>query len=208
MAGQTGGAGGVKSFITAALLLFALCFMYSHIAEIERATADLTMPNVSTVAGATHSVERVNQLARSQYNSQQEQNTWEMSACAAAATTVVLNYYGGNYRVHDILQVMIANGDISGAGLLTHAGLAHTAAHYDFHAVLNEEDTLDHVIAVANSGKPVIVNWPPDRLNGGHFVVVTGGNSSTVFVADSSSYNYTDMPREQFLSFWGEPGFS
>lgn len=181
----------MKSFITIALLLFGLWFVYSQLPQ-----------------AATGRVERVNQLSLAQYNSPAEYQQWWPSACSAAATTVVLNRYGGNYRVHDVLQVMIANGDISGAGLLTHAGLAHTAAHYGFNALLNEQDTLTHVIAVANSGKPVIVNWPPDRFQGGHFVVVTGGNDSTVFLADSSSYNYPSLSRAKFLSFWGEPGFS
>jgi ABC-type bacteriocin/lantibiotic exporter with double-glycine peptidase domain len=199
----------MKSLFTIALLLFALWFVYTHLAEIERATTGLTIPNISAQTSAVHSVQRVNQLSLSQYNSPAEQADWELSACAPAATTAVLNYYGGNYRVHDVLQVMIKNGDISAdSGLQTHSGLAHTASRYHFNAVLNEADTLDHVIVVANEGKPVIVNWPPSRFNGGHFVVVTGGNASTVFLADSSSYNYPSLSRAKFTSFWGEPGFS
>src|SRR2546427_7318363 len=46
------------------------------------------------------------------------------------------------------------------------------------------------VINTANSGKPVIVGFPPDRYAGGHLLVVIGGDSTNVYLADSSSWNH------------------
>src|SRR5437660_1015419 len=66
--------------------------------------------------------------------------------------------------------------------------------------------SLDNVIDIANHGRPVIVSWPPARYAGGHLLVVTGGNSKYVYLADSSSYNYHSLSRSKFLSWW--EGFS
>ena len=60
----------------------------------------------------------------------------------------------------------------------------------------------DQIIAVANSGKPVIVSFPPDRYAGGHLLVVTGGNSNIVKLADSSLWNRKVLSRAQFLNWW------
>jgi hypothetical protein len=49
---------------------------------------------------------------------------------------------------------------------------------------------------------PVIVGFPPDRYPGGHLLVVTGGNSTTVFLADSSIWNLHSLSRARFLSYW------
>ncbi|HLL80243.1 MAG TPA: hypothetical protein VKT25_12125, partial [Ktedonobacteraceae bacterium] len=66
--------------------------------------------------------------------------------------------------------------------------------------------SLDQVIAVANSGRPVIVSFPPYKYDGGHLLVVVGGNSSLVYLADSSAYNRTQLTHAQFMNWWG--GFS
>jgi hypothetical protein len=152
-------------------------------------------------------VTRIDQNDSAQYVSVADYKRWSPSACSAAAITAVFNYYGNTHTLAQVLKTEIDNGDIaSNAGLLTHEGIAHTATSYNFNATLNESDNLDNVIATANAGHPVIVNWPPDRFSGGHFVVVRGGNADTVYLADSSSYNYPSLPRATFLGYWA--GFS
>jgi predicted double-glycine peptidase len=58
------------------------------------------------------------------------------------------------------------------------------------------------VINTANTGKPVIVSFPPDRYAGGHLLVVTGGDSNNVYLADSSLWNRRVLTRGQFLQWW------
>jgi len=150
---------------------------------------------------------RLSQLDPAQYASSAEYATWAFSACSAAAMTEVLNAYGGHFRIHDILAVEAQRGDITPSlGLVSPGGIADTVAQYGFQASWGFSLTLDQVIAIANQGAPVIVGFPPQRYAGGHILVVTGGTSAAVSVADSSGHDYTVLARGQFLQWWG--GFS
>jgi len=156
---------------------------------------------------ASQSLVRLSQLDPGQYNSTQEYNRWAYSACSAAAMTEVINAYGHHYRVTDILKVEAQIGEITPElGLVEEVGIARTVARFGFKTAWGHNLSLDNVIDIANHGRPVIVGWPPDRYAGGHLLVVTGGNSNYVYLADSSSYNYHSLSRTKFLSWW--EGFS
>jgi len=156
---------------------------------------------------ASKSLVHLSQLDPGQYNSTQEYNRWAYSACSAASMTVVINAYGHHYRVTDILKVEAQIGEITPElGLVEEVGIARTVARFGFKTAWGHNLSLDKVIDVANHGRPVIVGWPPARYAGGHLLVVTGGNSNYVYLADSSSYNYHSLSRHKFLSWW--EGFS
>src|SRR5579859_6664479 len=160
-----------------------------------------------TYIGASKALIRLSQLDPAQYDSSAEYNTWAYSACSAAALTVVINSYGHNYRVTDILKVESQIGEITPQlGLLEDAGIQRTAARFNFQTAWGHNLSLDQIIATANRGHPVIVSFPPDRYAGGHLLVVIGGNASTVYLADSSRYNRHSLSREQFSQWW--EGFS
>jgi soluble lytic murein transglycosylase-like protein len=63
-------------------------------------------------------------------------------------------------------------------------------------------ESLDSIIATANSGEPVIVSFPPNRWQGGHILVLRGGDDSTVWLADSSQYDFEHISRTKFLTYW------
>lgn len=161
---------------------------------------------------ASESLVRISQLDPGQYASQSEFETWAYSACSAAAMTEVLNAYGLHLHIHDVLQVestLIMPGSSPPTayitpqlGLMQDAGISATMQHFGFHTTWGEHWTLDQVLAAANSGTPVIVSWPPDRYAGGHIVVVTGGNSHTITLADSSSWDRQTISVAQFLTWW------
>jgi hypothetical protein len=130
---------------------------------------------------------RIGQLDPGQYASSQEYRTWAYSTCSTAAMTEVANYYGGHYRITDLLVVEFSIGAITPEqGLLEDAGIAWTMAHFGFVTSWGYGWTLDQVVELANQGTPVIVAFPPSRYPGGHLLVVTGGDGSQVLVADSS----------------------
>ena len=157
--------------------------------------------------GASQSLNRLSQLDLAQYQSQQEYNTWAYSACSAASLTEVINAYGHHYRITNILQVEARIGEITPQlGLLREAGIQHTAQQFGFTTTWGHNLNLDQVIAAAKRGTPVIVSFPPDRYPGGHILVVRGGDSTNVLLADSSLHNRTQLSRANFLSFW--EGFS
>jgi ABC-type bacteriocin/lantibiotic exporter with double-glycine peptidase domain len=120
--------------------------------------------------------------------------------------TEVMNYYGKSLRITDVLQAeREAQAITPQLGLLEESGIIRTVEHFGFRATIDHTHTLDQVIALANAGMPIIVSIPPGRsplLAGGHVLVVTGGNASEVFLADSSSYNMHALSRQRFLFLW------
>jgi hypothetical protein len=82
------------------------------------------------------------------------------------------------------------------------AELPPKMSHFSFVTSWGYSRTLVQVVALANGGTPVIVAFPPSRYPGGHLLVVTGGDSSRVLVADSSIYNRTSFSRMRFLELW------
>ncbi len=157
--------------------------------------------------GASKALVRLGQLDPGQYDTSAQYNTWAYSTCSAAAMTEVINAYGYHYRIADILKVESGLGEITPAlGLLEDVGIQRTVAQFGFKTIWGYSLSLDQIIDIANHGRPVIVSFPPSRYPGGHLVVVTGGNTSYVNLAESSLYDRHALTRTQFMQWWG--GFS
>lgn len=153
--------------------------------------------------GASQALKRISQLDPGQYSSTAEFNTWAYSACSAAAMTEIINAYGHNYDITNILTVEANLHQISSQlGLLSGHGIDLTVERFGFKTYWPSNPSLDEIIQIANSGRPVMVGFPPSRWNGGHLLIVRGGNSQNVFLADSSSYNMTSLTRQQFMKYW------
>ena len=187
--------------------IYALNFVLPHQALINLITFNLNIPvkttNLPTNFNATQKLMRLSQLDPAQYNSTQEFQSWAYSACSTASMTEVFDSYGRHYRITDVLKIEAQIGEITPQlGLLEDIGIQRTAARFGFNTQWGHNLSLDQIIAVANSGKPVIVSFPPDRYAGGHLLVVTGGNSSIVKLADSSLWNRKVLSRAQFLNWW------
>src|SRR6266480_6045892 len=162
----------------------SLCYLYnasfpSSIASYitKPYTPPLQLPQGS--AGASKALKHLAQLDPSQYSSEQEYNVWSASACSATAMTEVINAYGHNYRITDILHAEISQSAISAKlGLLELEGIDLTVAQFGFSTAQLSKAPLDSVISVANNGWPVIVNFPPSGdWPLGHCLVVTCGSS-------------------------------
>ncbi len=152
---------------------------------------------------ASKSLVRLSQLDPTQYVSSQQFSMWAYSACSTTSLTEVLDAYGRHFRIADVLKVEAGIGEITPQlGLLDEAGIQKTAAQFGFNTTWGHNLSLDQIIAIANQGRPVIVSFPPDRYAGGHLLVVTGGNSSIVKLADSSLWNWQSLSRAQFLQWW------
>jgi ABC-type bacteriocin/lantibiotic exporter with double-glycine peptidase domain len=157
------------------------------------------------IAGASKALKRLAQLDPNQYSSEQEYSLWAASACSTAAITEVINAYGHNYRISDILHIEIGQSVISPElGLLKLSGIDRTVTQFGFSTAQLNNAPLDSILSVANNGWPIIVDFPPSRdWSTGHFLVVTGGDSSSIFLADSSSSNITSLSHQRFLQDWG-----
>ena len=174
-------------------------FSYAQFTSTDIQTAAHLDPNVN----ASQQLVRISQLDPAQYNSSSEFNTWAYSACSAAAMTEVFDAWGRHFRVTDVLTVEARIGAITpDLGLLDPSGVQQTAAQFGFKTTWGNSWSLDSVINTANSGRPVIVSFPPDRYAGGHILVVTGGDSTYVYLADTSLWNRHSLSRDQFLNWW------
>lgn len=166
-------------------------------------TNDIQAAAHVTALNASQQLVRISQLDPAQYSSNAEWNTWAYSACSTAAMTEVFDAYGRHYRITDVLAVEAQIGAITPQmGLLDPSGIQQTATQFGFKTNWGNSWTLDQVISTANSGKPVIVGFPPDRYAGGHILVVIGGDSTYVYLADSSLWNRRALTQGQFLQWW------
>ncbi|HVU70572.1 MAG TPA: C39 family peptidase [Ktedonobacteraceae bacterium] len=196
------------------IALFALNGWAGQVFQTIRTTAISTSPQFMTSIlnpaaqhganfNASKALVRISQLDANEYASQSEYDTWAYSACSAASMTEVLNSYGHHYRITDVLKVESAIGEITPElGLVENVGIANTAAKFGFQTTWGNNWTLDQVKSYANAGHPVIIGWPPARYDGGHIVVVTGGSSAYVYLADSSLWNRQVLTNAQFLQWW------
>jgi hypothetical protein len=175
--------------------------------ETSSSVATTGRPVATSERNASLALQRLNQLDCGQYASQDECALWASSACSTAAITEVINSYGYHFRLADILQQEVAARAITPQlGLLDDQGIERTAARFGFTTDWGYRRSYEQVIAAANTGMPVIVSWPPARYAGGHLVVVIGGDSTSVRLADSSRYHRTSLSRAQFMRWWA--GFS
>jgi len=187
--------------------IYALNLVLPHQVLLNLLLSDLNTPakttNQPSNVQTSQNLTRLSQLDPAQYNSTQEFKLWAYSACSTASMTEVFDSYGRHYRISDVLKVEAQIGEITPqSGLLEDIGIQRTAARFGFKTTWGHNLSLDQIIAVANNGKPVIVSFPPDRYAGGHLLVVTGGNSNTVNLADSSLWNRRALSRAQFLNWW------
>jgi hypothetical protein len=188
-----------------AILWFALS-SYGQAAGPQMA-ASPAFDQATGVPTASARLERISQLDPGQYSSQQDYRLWSLSACSTAAMTEVINAYGHHYRIADVLKVEAALGEITPTlGLVEDSGIARTMAKFPFKTAWGYSLLYDQVVAIANLGEPVVVSWPPSRYPGGHLVVVVGGTSQSISIADSSLYNRHSLSRAQFMAWWA--GFS
>lgn len=210
----------LRTYVSLSLLLMVLATFF-----IQRGLSDGTLQNLSkglsffgstqysandiqtaahvTQVNVSQQLTRISQLDPAQYSSNAEWNTWAYSACSTAAMTEVFDAYGRNFRITDVLKVEAQIGAITPQlGLLDPSGIQQTAKQFGFKTNWGNSWTLDQVITTANSGKPVIVDFPPDRYAGGHLLVLRGGDSNYVYMADSSLWNHRALTHDQFLQWW------
>jgi len=157
-----------------------------------------------TVSDASTALVRLNQTDPAQYSNQSEYQTWWQSTCSAAAMAEVINAYTGQHlHVADVLHTELQVGAISASqGLLSGRGIDATMARFGFETQTLSNPTVAQIIAIANSGDPVIVAFPPSTGQGGHILVVTGGTATTVKLADSSHLDMQSMTWNQFEGYW------
>ena len=140
------------------------------------------------------------------YNSQAQFNQWWGSACSAAVLAEVLTAYGvPNATIGKMIDEL--GSDISTRyGLMTYDGFNKVAQKHGFRAdiYVDRHLTYHQMQYLTNTlGLPVIVNVRATSgyyhyLSGGHFLVMTGGDSKSIRLVDSSLYYIKSLPLGTF----------
>lgn len=151
---------------------------------------------------ASQRIVRVNSADRDQYYNDYQWQVWSFSSCSGISLEEVMDSYGRHYIAADILQVELNMGvwNVYDGLVGGEPSMAKIANYFGFKASPNPPRTLQALLALANKGYPVIVGEP------GHIFVVRGGDSSHVFVVDSSPNDMTTLTYAQFTALWN--GFS
>jgi predicted double-glycine peptidase len=140
------------------------------------------------------------------YDSVDQFNQWWGSACSAAVLAEVLSAYGvQNATIGRMIDEL--GPDISTQwGLTTYEGFNKVAQQHGFRAdiYVDRHLTYHQMQYLTNTlGLPVIVNVRATTgyyhyLSGGHFLVMTGGDSKSVRLVDSSLYYIKSLPLGTF----------
>lgn len=159
-------------------------------------------PNSISGTGGTHKVVWLDSGARSEYNNDLEWLVWSWSSCSGDSMAMVFNAYGKHLNIGDVLETEYNLGVWTPSlGILGDYGFTKTGDYYGFNTSISYSRTLQQIIDLANSGTPVIVGAPM------HILVLTGGDSQYVYLADPSPHNYKRLTRNQF-QYGGFDGFS
>ncbi|MFL5628522.1 MAG: cysteine peptidase family C39 domain-containing protein [Ktedonobacteraceae bacterium] len=141
---------------------------------------------------------RVDSAARNQYYTDYQWQVWSYASCSGISMEEVMNSYGRHLIAADVLQVELNMGIWNTYQGLTggEPGIAKAANYFGFKADPHPPRTLSALIYITNKGFPVIVGIP------GHILVVRGGDSNYIYLADSAPANRTIMTHQQFMSLW------
>lgn len=147
---------------------------------------------------ASARIVRVDSAAQNQYATLYQYQVWSYSSCSGISLEEVMNSYGHHFIASDVLQVEQNMGVWNSYDGLTggEPAMARVAAYFGFHTSSTPPRTLKDLIAVANSGYPVIVGSP------GHILVVKGGDDNYVYLVDSAPADRTALTHDQFMAFW------
>jgi predicted double-glycine peptidase len=137
------------------------------------------------------------------YDSRAQFNQWGGAACSAASLAEVLTAYGlPHMTIGRVIREMGA--DISpNWGLLTYNAFNKVVSKYGLRAdvyLANNPLTYKQMLYLTNTlGIPVLVNMRATTgyyhyLSGGHILVMTGGDSKTIRLTDSSLYYIKSLP--------------
>src|SRR5579859_4266408 len=169
----------------------------------QTSTNDLSTSSLPLDDTASSRIIRVDSADRGQYFSDYQWRVWSYASCSGIAMEEVMNAYGRHLIAADVLQVEanlrvwdIYNGLTGGEN-----SIAEAANYFGFKASPHPPRTLQALLDVTNKGFPVIVGIP------GHILVVRGGDSNYIYLADSAPANRTILTHQAFMSLW-QPNFS
>lgn len=143
-----------------------------------------------------------------QYDNYQQFTDWWDAACSAAVSSEVLTAWGvPNATIGKLIDVMQPDISLNG-GLLSPHGFERGAEAFGYRADVSWKLDYKQMLYITNTlGLPVIVNVRISYgyyhfFDGGHFLVMTGGDSQGLSIVDSSEYYIKYLPINTFDSMF------
>ena len=177
--------------------------------QLNQTNQSPSLPLSFPVKKISRNLTAFSQADKAQYNNQNPQwSQWSYSACSGCAMAALMDAYGATVNGRplncgDVLEVeqrISVYNPVNEWGLIRGQPdeLAATAAQFGFTGSYTQKLSLDDLITLANAGIPSIVRIPT------HIMILTGGDSQHVFLADSGGLHLSKVTRTQFLH--GLPG--
>jgi hypothetical protein len=142
------------------------------------------------------------------YDNYAQFSAWDNAACSAASASEVLKAWGvGSATIGKMIDAMGPDISLNG-GLLTINGYQRGASSLGYRADISSHLSYKQIVYLSHTlGLPVIVNVRISYgyfqfFSGGHFLVVTDGDSQGVAIVDSSEYYIKYLPRDVLYSMF------
>ena len=201
-----------------ARLLFSLCAMSLAIWTALLGAGEPSQPLMAGFVpqAGTHDARSVATLVQPEtqgmrpdlYDNNQQFNDWWDAACSAAVSSEVLTAWGvSNATIGKMIDVMQPDISLDG-GLLSPNGFERGAEAFGYRADISWKLDYKQLLYITNTlGLPVIVNVRISYgyyhfFSGGHFLVMTGGDSQGLTIVDSSEYYIKYLPIDTFESMF------
>lgn len=105
-----------------------------------------------------------------------DENFWKSRSCGIVSLGMILDYYGTEVPIEELIGKGKANGGyIKGIGW-KHDAIVDLAKEYGFESHRVEDESLDNIMSAIDRDEPVIVSVFKNfkQTNGGHLAVLTG----------------------------------
>jgi hypothetical protein len=162
--------------------------------------------SIGTVAG--HVQPETQLLCSKCYDNNAQFQAWGNADCSAAAASEVLTAWGAHgASIGKLIDTMQPDISLDG-GLLRTTGFQRGVAPFGYQADISNHLTYNQLVYITHTlGFPVIVNVRISYgyfhfFDGGHFLVMTDGDSQGLKIVDSSEYYITYLPRDVFYSMF------
>ncbi len=174
----------------------------------------IQMPALSAVS-VTGRVQPLLQAdANAGYDSPAQYAAYWNAACSAADLTMVLRAWGVSVTIGQVIDELANHQPpylTPDGGLMDQAGFDFVAEQYGLQARVHLDGslTITGMLNLTKQGIPVIVGlrddagaYYPAFAGGGHFLLVVGGDATSLQIVDSSLYRITALSEAVFTALW------
>lgn len=161
-------------------------------------------PSRAGPAASRGGLRRIDQTNPAEYENGAQARVWSGSTCSAASVTALLRSRGVGARIADVMKAM-PGGMTPELGLISRPALMQAAARFGLQT-RDDVTSYESLQSATAAGKAVLVDVRNQRFPEGHWLVVTGADARGVNVVDSSGFNLTWLPRDEFTRSWSGRG--